>query len=182
MSAAAQLVTGRHSVIERLRLATDRDPVLSKGLAGRLLWAGSQRVEPSGPDRLACTLARAVVSRPESAVALALPRGAGPLPALLGLYLALWRKAPSAGGYGRLVGSIAVSTRRAELRELARELRFDGSVLDDAIGIGRLVGLPVTGQKKVRAAALQLRSRERDYLDQRDSWLLFCLPNVAPPV
>jgi len=181
MTTAVTPTTHEHSVLERLRGLAENDPVLCRGLGGGLLWAGNARVEPSGPDRLACAVARLVVMRPESAVALAVPRGAGPLPALLGLYLALWRKAP-ASGYGRLVGSVAISTRQTALRELGRELHFDGSRLDEAIGIARLVGLPIADQKKVRAAALELRTRQRDFLDQQDSWLLFCLPNVAPPV
>lgn len=178
----ALTVTEDHSALDRVASRVATDPVLHNQLGSGLMWAGSRRVMPSGPDQLACVIARSGIADADGVVALAVPRGDRTLPALLGLYLALWRKVP-AHGYGRLLGSIAVSTRRSELRDLARNLEFDSSRLDGAIGVGRLVARPVTDQKRMRAAAVRLDgTREFDFLDQQDSWLLFCQPNVAPPV
>lgn len=171
----------RHTVLDRLAPLADRDPVVTQGLARGLLRVDGRSLVPSGADRLALAVVRAVVAKPESAAAVALPRGTSPTPVLVGLFAALWRMQP-AQGYGRLLGSIAVSTKRAELRGLARRLSFDGSALDETIGIARLVGVPIANEKRVRAAAMPLKSRKRDFLDQQDSWLLFCMPNVAPPV
>src|SRR4051794_23105996 len=109
---AVPIATDGHSVLERISWLAGSDRILRGVLGGDYLWVDGTRFAPSGPDRLACAVTQLVVRRPESALALASPRGAGPLPTLLGLYLALWRKAP-ASGYGRLVGSVAVSTRRA---------------------------------------------------------------------
>lgn len=177
---SATWTRGDHSVIERLARGIDADPVLA-ALDRGFLRHGIAKVIPAGPDRVACAVARAVAQQPESAAAVALPRGAGPLPVLLGICLALWRKRP-AHGYGRLVGSVAVCTRRAELREFARKLRWEGDDLDGVIPVGRLVGLPVADQRRIKAAALSLDRSVRDGLDQQDSWLLFQLPNIAPPL
>jgi len=170
-----------HSVVERIATYVDHDPVLASYFDAGWMWLRNARVRPSGPDRVACAIARSVVAQPGASVALALPRGTGPLPVLLGLYLSLWRKVPAAG-YGRMVGSVAVSTRRGRLRDLARGLRFDGSNLIDAIPLASLVGEPVTGQRKVRAAALALDRRSRRGISQNDSFLLFQHRDVTPPV
>jgi hypothetical protein len=177
----ASAATERHSVLARLVDFVEHDPVLADHFDPGRMWSGNDKVLPSGPDRLACAVARSVVVRPGATVAIALPRGTGPMPVLLGLHLALWRKRPALG-YGRMVGSVAVSTRRAALRELARRLRFDGSELEDAIPLASLVGEPVTGQRKVRAAALSLDRRKRCGISQGDSYLLFQHRDITPPV
>ena len=173
--------TELHSVVARLAGCVEHDPVLADYFDPGRMWSGNARVTPSGPDRIASAVARSVVGRPETTVAIALPRGIGPTPVLLGVYLSLWRKRPALG-YGRMVGSVAVSTRRAALRELARGLRFDGSELEDAIPLASLVGEPVTGQRKVRAAALSLDRRSRRGICQGDSYLLFQHRDITPPV
>ncbi len=170
-----------HSVLARLASSAEHDPVLADHFDPGRMWLGNNRVLPSGVDRLACAVARTVVGTPGAAVAIALPRGTGPTPVLLGLYLALSRKRP-AFGYGRMVGSVAVSSRRAALRDLARQLRFDGSELEDAIPLASLVGEPVIGQRKVRAAALSLDRRSRSGISQNDSYLLFQHRDITPPV
>ncbi len=170
-----------HSIVDRLAASVEHDSVLTDYFDPGRMWLHGAKVLPSGPDRLACAVVRSVVVAPGQAVAIALPRGSGPMPVLLGLYLALWRKRP-ASGYGRIVGSVAVSTRRAALRELARGLRFDGSALEDAIPLASLVGEPVTGQRKVRAAALSLDRRRRRGISQNDSYLLFQHRDITPPV
>jgi hypothetical protein len=173
-------VTERHSVIDRLAPVVEADLVLRRALARKVLWVGGRPVKLSGPDLVACAVAGAVARRPESRAAIAAPRGVGPLPVMLGAYLAMYRRLPLQNSPARLVGSVAVSTRRPQMRDIARAFDF-GSEEEFAVPLAGLVGMPYA-QNRVRAAALELHTRERDYLDQADSWLLFCRPNVAPPV
>jgi hypothetical protein len=157
------------------------DRALGNVLADGKLWVGAQRLEPSGLDLVACAVARSVLPSPTGKVALALPRGLEPLPVLIGLYLAV-NRVVLGRLTGRLSGSVAISTRRTELRDLASGLLFDGSELEDAIPVARLVTEPLPN-RRVRAAAIELRDRsKRKGLSQDDAYLLFQLPNRAPPV
>ena len=108
------------------------------------------------------------------------PAGLEPAAVLLGLYLVSARVVMRRVGSG-LCGSVAVSTQRTELRDVARALVFDGSNLDGVVRVARLVSEP-RPDKRVRAAALSLDRRHRKGLDQQDSYLLFQLPNRVPPV
>ena len=168
-----------HPVLACLNPAIRADRVLNHVLGAGLLRADHQKVAPSGLDAVACACARAVVSAPRS-VAMAVPRGCSPLPVMVGMYLALARVIVGklAGG---ICGSVAVSTTRTELRDLARGLIFDGSALDGVIPIARLVTEPLAS-KRVRAAALTLNERHRKGLSQNDAYLLFMMPNRMPPV
>lgn len=168
-----------HPVLARLAPIVSADPVRNHVLGGGLLRHNFEKVALSGLDTIACAAARAVVGSPRS-VALAVPRGRSPLPVLVGTYLALSRViiGKLAGG---ICGSVAVSTRRTDLRDLARGLRFDGDELDAVIPVARLVTKPC-GPTRVRAAALTLDRRARKGLSQNDSFLLFMLPNRMPPV
>src|SRR5579875_1243277 len=157
------------------------DRALANVLADDKLWVGAQRLQPSGLDLVACALARSVLPSPVGKVALAVPRGLEPLPVLIGLYLAV-NRVVLGRLTGRLCGSVSISTQRTELRELASRLVFDGSELDDAIPVARLVTEPLA-DRRVRAAAIELTDRrKRKGLSQNDSYLLFQLPNRAPPV
>ncbi|MFL6143199.1 MAG: hypothetical protein ACJ72N_15210 [Labedaea sp.] len=156
------------------------DRVAANILGDDKLWVGDQRLRPSGLDRIACAAARVVLSDPTGAVALATPRGTSPLPVLVGLYLVSARVVRRRLG-GGMCGSVAISTQRTELRDAVRGLVFDGSQLEDAVRIARLVPEP-RPDKRVRAAALSLDRRHRKGLDQQDAYLLFQLPNRAPPV
>ena len=168
-----------HPVLERLNPVIRTDRVLNRVLADGLLRAGYQKVAPSGLDAVACACARTVIA-PTRSVALAVPRGRSPLPVMVGIYLALSRVIVGrlAGG---ICGSVAVSTTRTELRDLSRQLVFDGSELEGVIPVARLVTEPLAS-KRVRAAALTLATRDRKGLSQNDSYLLFMMPNRMPPV
>jgi hypothetical protein len=157
------------------------DRALANVLADDKLWVGAQRLQPSGLDLVACALARSVLPSPVGKVALAVPRGLEPLPVLIGLYLAV-NRVVLGRLTGRPCGSVSISTQRTELRELASRLVFDGSELDDAIPVARLVTEPLA-DRRVRAAAIELADRrKRKGLSQNDSYLLFQLPNRTPPV
>ena len=156
------------------------DPVVTKVFGDGNVWVGDERMRLSGLDWVACAIARTVLPDPTSSVAVAVPRGLSPLPVLVGLYLVSARLLMRRAGSG-LCGSIAVSTQRTELREVGRSLALDGSVLGSVVRVARLVSEPLP-DKRVRAAALSLDRRDRKGLDQQDSYLLFQLPNRAPPV
>jgi DNA-binding transcriptional regulator YiaG len=172
----------QHPVVARLAACIDGDLMLTGKFDEGLVWVAGAPVRPSGPDRVACAIARAVALTANGVAALAVPRGANSMPVMLATYLALWRRQPAAT-VGRLVGSIAVSTGRAGLRDYIADLEFT-TEREDAEGfkVGRLITLPVTGERRLRPAALSLDRREYDGLDQKDSWLLFHAPNVAPPL
>lgn len=153
------------------------DKILKGVLADGFLWCQDRRVRASGLDVLACVIARSVIVEPSS-VAFALPRGQHPLPVMLGLYLAICRAGKLTSS---ISGSIAVSTTRTELRNLASGLVFDGTELKGAIPIARLVSEP-RASKRIRAAALTLDRRARKGLSPTDSFLLFLQPNRMPPV
>lgn len=167
-------------VVAELLEKGGRDPIVANILSHGKLWVGDQRLRPSGLDRIACAAARTVLADPTGSVALAVPRGTSPLPVLVGLYLVSARVVMRRLGAG-VCGSVAISTQRTELRDAARGLIFDGSELEDAVRIARLVPEP-RPDKRVRAAALSLDRRHRKGLDQQDAYLLFQLPNRAPPV
>ena len=176
----AMSVTTNDTELEQLLAIAKSDRVVSSILGDRKLWVGSERLRPSGLDLIACAAVRSVLAEPEGAIALAVPRGRGPLPVLVGLYLVIARVVMRRLGSG-VCGSVAISTQRTELRDLARALVFDGSDLEGAIPVARLVSEP-RAEKRVRAAALSLDRRQRKGLDQQDSYLLFQLPNRVPPV
>lgn len=163
-----------------VRAKIDADLVLRDHLGSGRLWAGDRILRPSGLDMVACTLARTTFASETGRVALAIPRGRGPLPVILGFYLVLWRIVLGKSN-GEMCGSVAISTNRTELRQLARGLTFDGSALDAAVPVARLVSEPLAN-KRVRAAAFHLDRSSRHGLTQSDSYLLFQLPNRAPPV
>jgi len=163
-----------------VRPKIDGDLVLRDHLGSGWLWAGDRILRPSGLDMVACALARTTFGSETGRVALAIPRGKGPLPVILGLYLVLWRIVLGKLN-GEMCGSVAISTNRTELRQLARDLTFDGSALDAAVPVARLVSEPLAN-KRVRAAAFHLDRSSRHGLTQSDSYLLFQLPNRAPPV
>lgn len=167
-------------VVDLLDPAIRNDKVLNHVLGDGFLWSANERARPSGLDQVACAIARNVLTGRQCAVALALPRGRHPLPALLGLYLAAWRVV-----LGRatreLHGSVAVSSSRTELRGLVPSLVFDGSDFGDAVPAARLVSQPLAN-KRVRAAALPLGGGKRKGLSTTDAFLLFMLPNRMPPV
>lgn len=167
-------------VLTKLLEKGGRDPIAANILGDGKLWVGDQRLRPSGLDRIACAAARTVLAIPTGSVALAVPRGLSPAPVLLGLYLVSARVVMRRLG-GTMCGSVAISTQRTELRDAARGLIFDGSELEDVVRVARLVPEPRPG-KRVRAAALSLDRRHRKGLDQQDAYLLFQLPNRAPPV
>ena len=174
------MTSAAHPVLASLNPVIDSDRVLSHVLADGLLWVGGQTVRVSGLDALACSVARSLIASPRS-VALAIPRGRGPLPVMLGLYIALSRVIVGKIS-GGICGSVAVSSTRTELRDLARKLRFDGTMLGDAIPLARLVPEPMAESRRIRAAALTLEKRSRKGLSQNDSYLLFMMPNRMPPV
>jgi hypothetical protein len=144
------------------------------------LRVGAEKVVPSGLDLVACGAARSVLSNPAGTIAIAIPRGLSPLPVLIGVHLVIARVVMRRRG-GDFCGSVAVSTQRTELRQLAAGITFEDSDLNREIRIARLVSEP-RSDKRVRAAALGLDRRDRKGLDQQDSYLLFQLPNRAPPV
>jgi hypothetical protein len=160
--------------------AAGRDPVAASIFGDRKLWVGDERLRPSGLDLVACAAVRTVLADPTGAVALAIPRGSSPLAVLLGVYLISARVLMRHVGSGQR-GSVAVSTRRTELRDIAASLDFDGSEVNGAVRVARLVSEP-RPDKRVRAAALSLDRSHRKGLDQQDSYLLFQLPNRVPPV
>ncbi len=176
------LIDPEHPVVARLAAGIDRDRILTRKFDEGLVWVAGAPVKPSGPDRVACAVARAVAVTPNGAAAIAVPRGADSMAVMLATYLALWRRQPAAAE-GRLVGSIAISTARAALRGYLADLEFttdrEGA---EGFKAGRLITLPVAGERRLRPAALSLDRREHDGLDQKDSWLLFQTPNVAAPL
>jgi hypothetical protein len=174
------VATSQDTELEHLLAIAENDRVVSGILGDGKLWVGSERLRPSGLDLIACAAVRSVLAEATGAIALAVPRGRSPLPVLLGLYLVIARVVMRRAGTG-VCGSVAISTQRTELRDLARALIFDGSDLQDAIPVARLVSEP-RAEKRVRAAALSFDRRDRKGLDQQDSYLLFQLPNRVPPV
>lgn len=176
--ATAPLSSG-DPLLDKLLPVIGGDRVVQHVFRDGYLRVGGHRVVLSGLDLVACTLARNVIANPGIAVALAVPRGKQPLAVTLGLYLALSRIIYKSSG--NICGSVAVSTTRTDLRDVARNLLFDGSELADLVRVARLVTEPV-GAKKVRAAALTLEGRDRKGLSTTDAYLLFCLPNRMPPV
>jgi DNA-binding transcriptional regulator YiaG len=170
------------SVVARLADGIDGDLILTRKFDEGLVWVADAPVRPSGPDRVACAVARAVAVTANCAAAIAAPRGADSMPVMLASYLALWRRQP-ADTQGRLVGSIAVSTTRAALRGCVAGLEFttEREALE-GFKAGSLITVPVAGERRLRPAALSLDRRERDGLDQTDSWVLFQAPNIAPPL
>lgn len=176
------LTEAEHSVVTRLGDGIDRDPILTRKLDEGLVWVAGVPVKPSGPDRVACAVARAVALTPNGVAAIAVPRGADSTAVMIATYLALWRRQPAAAA-GRLVGSIAISSARAALRGYIADLEFTTErEWTEGFKAGRLVTLPVAGERRLRPAALSLDRREYDGLDQKDSWLLFQTPNVAVPL
>jgi hypothetical protein len=176
---APSMTEPEHPVLACLSPVMRADLVLNHIRGDGRLWAGNEKVAPSGLDALACAYARSVLASPRS-VAIALPRGRGSLPVMLGIYLATARViiGRSAGG---ICGSVAVSTTRTELRDLGRQLRFYDRTLQAAIPVAQLVTEPLAS-KRVRAAALTLAGRDRKGLSQSDAYLLFMMPNRMPPV
>ncbi len=176
------LIDAEHPIVARLAAGIDRDPVLTRKFDEGLVWVAGAPVKPSGPDRVACAVARAVAVTPNGAAAIAVPRGGDSIAVMIATYLALWRRQPAAAE-GRLVGSIAISTARATLRAYLADLEFTTD-RQGAEGFkpGLLIALPVADERRLRPAALSMDRREYDGLDQKDSWLLFQTPNVAAPV
>jgi hypothetical protein len=176
------LIEADHPVVARLADCIDRDLILTRKFDKGLVWVAGAPVRPSGPDRVACAVARAVALTSNGTAAITVPRGADSMPVMLATYLVLWRRQPAAAD-GRLVGSIAISTARAGLRDYIADLEFTSErEAAEGFKVGRLISLPVAGERRLRPAALSLDRREYDGLDQTDSWLLFQAPNVAPPV
>lgn len=179
-------------LVERLRGLIESDRVLNHVLPKvRSVDAlGGQRLHPAGVDAVACLLARVLLSGRCDRLAFALPRGGGPLAALVGLYIALSRKAVALSarrdGHSRVgTGSVSVATMRPELRQLVRRLTFDGADMNELIEPARLVSLKDTsssGRVRLRVAAVPLRGGTRVGLSQRDSFLLFHRLLTMPPV
>ena len=147
-----------------------------------------ERILPSGLDVGMCSVARCLLGDGVDSVAIALPRGRGPHPALLGLYLALWRLAVR----GRMSGSVVVSTGRGEMSKLAREFSFDDTAFKE-LTPGRLVteNVPNTGgvgmdghvrPPRKRPAIRPLDRKPRHGISQADGYLLFARPNSLPAV
>ncbi len=186
-SNGSQSVTAA-ALVSRLAARTRADPVVRDVLGSRLMRVGDARVFPSGVDAMACTLARSLLDEKVGAIALAFPRGLGPHPALLGLYLAFWRHAAP----GRLCGSVSVATRQGDLVRKLKDVRLDGQKFQE-LKIGRLVrevvpnsagtdifGTPTPPRK--RAAFRPLAGGRRELLSQRHGYLLFHPPMALPPM
>ncbi len=160
------LIDAEHPIVARLAAGIDRDPVLTRKFDEGLVWVAGAPVKPSGPDRVACAVARAVAVTPNGAAAIAVPRGGDSIAVMIATYLALWRRQPAAAE-GRLVGSIAISTARATLRAYLADLEFTTD-RQGAEGFkpGLLIALPVADERRLRPAALSMDRREYDGLDQ----------------
>jgi hypothetical protein len=174
-------------VAERLLAYADVDRMVRLVLGSGHMWIGGQRLMPSSLDAAACAVARGLVTDDCSTVAVAFPRGRGPHPALLGLYLTLWRHA-----IPHLCGSLVVSTARGELSKSLRDLMYDAAEFSE-LTVGRLVtqNVPNTGGVDIhgnpqpprkRAAIRPLDRTPRRGISQKDGYLLFVRPNSLPPV
>jgi hypothetical protein len=192
LSDAGEVLPPRDPLVERLRGLINSDRVFNHALPKvRSIDAlGGQRLDPAGVDAVACLLARVLSSGSCDRLAFALPRGGGPLAALVGLYLALSRKAMALsarwdGHPGTGTGSVSIATMRPELRQLVRRLTFDGADMNELIEPARLVSrkeISSTGRVRRRVAAVPLRGGARVGLSQRDSFLLFHRLLTMPPV
>lgn len=171
------------TVAERLKTLADRDPLLLNGFAHRDLRIDGEPLVPTALDAAACSVARAVIFSDHAAAAVAFPRGRGAHPALLGLYLALWRHALPA----RLSGSVVVSTARGELSKMFRNLDYERTAFE-RLAVGRMAtedlrdinGKPRSPFK--RAAIRPLDRAPRRGISQADGYILFARPNSLPPV
>src|SRR6266700_928232 len=178
-------------LVERLLGVLDADPVLNYVLPKfRCVDARHEaRLHPAGVYAVACVLAATLGRQDCDRLAFALPRGTGPLPALLGLYLALCHKVQALTarpyGPGPVAGSLSVATTRPDLRQVVSRLSFDGSDMRELVEPGKLVSRKETGpdgRVRRRAAAVPLRGGERVVLSRRDSFILFHRPLTMPPV
>jgi hypothetical protein len=170
----------------RLEERISQDVILRDVFGSGLVRLGGMRVTPSGLDAAACVIARTLVEEGHASVAIAFPRGRGEHPALLGLYLALWRHlAP-----GRLSGSVLVSTNRSAMSNTMRDLVYDAAEFEK-LTIGRLVAVSVPNSggpdingnprpPRRRAAIRPLDRSPRAGISQVHGHLMFARPNTAP--
>ena len=136
---------------------------------------GGSRQTPSGVDRVACVLASSVYSEDDCCIAMALPRGAHGLLAIVGAYLARLQDLRGKPG------SVAVMTRSTALRREAAELRVPIE-LGKSVTVAALGTLPIKDGRVRPAAVSYAKRRERKRMQQSDHYLLFQLPHIAPPL
>jgi len=177
----------RAPTLDRLGACIESDRALRLLAAGHIRADGG-RLLPSGLDAAACCVARSLLgsaSRP--AAALAVPRGATGLPALVGLYLVMQR-----WGLPHLHGNVLVATARGELSAQMRQLTVEGAPFE-RMKVGRLVSRPKAGTGGVQLDGTvrppdrqaMMRSLDRSSLrglSQNDGYLLFARPGSIPPM
>jgi hypothetical protein len=170
----ATAATAEITALERLGHWIDTDPILT-AFRDRALKVGLGFFQPSGVDLAAAAVSRGVclAGRPNQ-IAIALPRGGSPLPLFLGVYFSAGRRL----GKLPLKGSVAVSTRDPELRQiLASTVVAGGGMLP----CGRLVtGRP---DPNGRASAKQgelLGTKRVKGLSQDDRLILLQSPHYRP--
>jgi hypothetical protein len=170
----ATAATAEITALERLGHWIDTDPILT-GFRDRALKVGLGFFQPSGVDLAAAAVARGVCldGRPNQ-IAIALPRGGSPLPLFLGVYFSAGRRL----GKLPLKGSVAISSRDPELRQiLANTVVAGGGMLP----CGRLVtGRP---DPNGRASAKQgelLGTKRVKGLSQDDRLILLQSPHYRP--
>lgn len=178
--------TRNDSVASRLERRVAQDVILRDVFGSGHVRLGGLRVTPSALDAAACIVARTLIEEKPASVALAFPRGRGQHPALLGLYLALWRHFIR----GRLSGSVLVSTNHSAMSSAMRELVYDAAEFEK-LAIGRLVAVSVPNSggpdingnprpPRRRAAIRPLDRTPRVGISQADGHLMFARPNTAP--
>jgi hypothetical protein len=166
----------RTTTFERVGRWVETDPILT-GLRDGALRVGLPLFQPSGVDLAAAAVARGVCldGRPNE-VALAIPRGANPLPLFLAVYFALGRATSKLP----LKGSVSVSTRDQELRQILNAVRVAGTG-GDMLPCGRLVtGRPDPNGRASAKLGELLGTKRLKGLSQDDRLILLQSPHYRP--